>query len=117
MVEGRVETRDLGQVRKSAMELLGQQNLLRQMLGIEWTEPAQVLNHFRSDALWLAVFRPAVHNAMPHCDKCTMPAAFLDSIDQRAHRRGEIGRRHWPRKAVARLQAFPPQRGSRLSDP
>ena len=35
MVKSRVETRHLGQVRKSAMKRLGQQDLLRQMLGIE----------------------------------------------------------------------------------
>ncbi len=99
------------------MKLLGQQNFLRQMLRIEWTELAQVRNHFRSDALWLAIFRPTVHNAMPHRRKCIMPAAFLDTIDQRAHRRGEIRRRHWPRNVVARVQAFHSQRGPRFSYP
>jgi hypothetical protein len=35
MVKRRVETRHLGQLRKSAMKRLGQQDLLRQMLRIE----------------------------------------------------------------------------------
>ena len=54
MVKSRIEARHLGQVREAAMKLLGQQNLLRQMLGIEGTELAQLLNHFRRDALRLA---------------------------------------------------------------
>ena len=61
------------------MKLLGQQNLFRQMLRIEGTKPAQLLNHFRSDSLRLAIFRPAVHHAMPHRGQCVMPAAFLDA--------------------------------------
>jgi hypothetical protein len=54
MVKCRVETRHLGQIRKSAMKRLGQQDLLRQMLRIEWTELAQLLN-FRTDSLRLAL--------------------------------------------------------------
>ncbi len=42
MVKGRVEARHLGQIGKSALKRLGQQNLLRQMLGIEWAESAQL---------------------------------------------------------------------------
>ena len=117
MVKSRVETRHLGQVRKAPMKRFGQQDLLRQMLRIEGTEPVQLLDHFHRDALGLAIFRPAVHDAMPHRRKCTMPAAFFDTLDQRVHRRGEIGRRHWPRKVVARVQAFHPQRSPRLPDP
>ena len=99
------------------MKRLGQQDLLRQMLGIEWTEPAQLLHHFGCDSLGLAIFRAAMHDAMPHRRKCIMPAAFLDTIDQRAHRGVEIRRRHGPRKVVARVQAFHPQRSPRLPDP
>lgn len=33
------------------MKRLGQQNLLRQVLRIEWTEPLQLFNHSRSDSL------------------------------------------------------------------
>jgi len=54
------------------MKRLGQQDLLRQMLGIEWTEPVQLLNHFRGDSM------PAMHHAMPHCGQCIMPGAFLN---------------------------------------
>ena len=94
MVKSRVETRHLGQVRKSAMKRLGQQDLLRQMLRIEWTEPVQLLNHFRSDSLRLAILRPAMHHAMPHRGQCITPAAFLDPIHQSAHRHRVIRRRH-----------------------
>ena len=94
MVKSRVETGHLGQVGKAAMKRLGQQDLLRQMLGIERTEPAQLLNHFRGDPLRLAEFRPAMHHAMPHRRQCVMPAAFLDPIHQSAHRRRVIRRRH-----------------------
>ena len=38
MVKSGVETRYLGQVRKSAMKRLGQQDLLRQIVRIEGTE-------------------------------------------------------------------------------
>ena len=60
------------------MKRLGQQDLLRQMLRIEWAEPVQFLNHFRSDSLRLAILRPAMHGAMPGRSHCVMPAAFLD---------------------------------------
>jgi len=60
------------------MKRLGQQDLLRQMLRIEWAEPVQFLNHFRSDSLRLAILRPAMHDAMPGRSHCVMPAAFLD---------------------------------------
>ena len=43
MVKSRVETRHLGQVRKSAMKRLGQQDLFRQMVRIKWTELLQFL--------------------------------------------------------------------------
>ena len=46
MVKSRVETRHLGQVGKSALKRLDQQDLLRQMLGIEGTEPVQLLQPF-----------------------------------------------------------------------
>ena len=94
MVKTCVETRDLGQVRKSAMKRLGQQDLLRQMLRIEWTEPVQLLNHFRSDSLGLAILRPAMDHAMPHRVQCITPVVFLDPIHQSAHRRRVIRRRH-----------------------
>ena len=48
------------------MKRLGQQYLLRQMLRIEWTQTVQILNHFRSNSLRLAILRPAMHYAMPN---------------------------------------------------
>ena len=94
MVKSRVETRHLGQVGKSAMKRLGQQDLLRQMLRIEWTEPVQLLNHCRRDALRLAILRPAMHHAMPHRGQCLTPGARLEPIHQHAHRHRVIRRRH-----------------------
>ena len=52
------------------MKRLGQQNLLRQMLGIERTEPVQLLDHLRGDPLRLAILRPAMHHAMSHGGQC-----------------------------------------------
>ena len=94
MVKSRVETRHLGQVGKSAMKRPGQQDLLRQVLRIEWSEPVQILNHFRSDSLRLAILGPAVHHAMPHRSQCITPAASLDPIHQGAHRSGVIRSLH-----------------------
>ena len=113
MVKSRVETRHLGQVGKPAMKRLGQQDLLRQMLGIEGAEPVQLLNHFRGDALRLAVLRPAMHHAMPHRGQGFTPAAFLDPIHQSAHRRRVIRRRHRARKVVRQVRALHPQGGLR----
>jgi len=66
MVKSRVETRHLGQVRKSVMKRLGQQDLLRQMVRIEGTEALQFHNHLRSNPLGLVILRPAMHYPMPH---------------------------------------------------
>ncbi len=76
------------------MKRLGQQDLLGQMLGIEGTEPVQLLDHFRRDPLRLAVLRPAMHHAMPHRGQCITLGAFLDPIHQSAHRHRVIRRRH-----------------------
>ena len=94
VVKSRVETRYLRQVGKSAVKRLGQQDLLRQMLRIEWAEPVQLLNHFRRDSLRLAILRPAMHHAMSHRGQCITPDAFLDPIHQSAHRHRVIRRRY-----------------------
>ena len=99
------------------MKRFGQQDLLRQMLRVEWTEPVQLLDHFSSDSLWLAILRPAMHHAMSYRSQCITSAAFLDPIHQSAHRRRVIRRRHWPREVVRLVQAFHPQGGLRLSNP
>ena len=39
------------QVRKSALDRLGQQDLLRQVVGIERADATQLRNHFRGDSL------------------------------------------------------------------
>ena len=91
MVKSRVETRHLGQIRKSAMKRLGQQDLFRHMVGIERTELLQFRNHFRGNSLRLVILRSAMHHAMPHRGQCVVPAALLDPIHQNAHRLRVIG--------------------------
>jgi hypothetical protein len=93
MVESRIETRHLGQIRKSAMKRFGQLDLLRQVVRIEWTEPAQLLHHFRRDLLRPTVLRPAMHHAMPYCGQCLVLAALLNPIHQSVYRRCVIRRR------------------------
>jgi hypothetical protein len=99
------------------MKRLGQQDLLRQMLRIEWTEPSQVLDHFRSEPCGLAVLRPAMHHAMPHGRQASTPAAFLDPIHQNTHRHRVIRRRHSARDVVCLVPAFHAQSGARQSNP
>ena len=76
------------------MKRLGQQDLLRQMLRIEGTEPVKLLDHFRGDSLRLAILRSAMHHAMPNRGQCITPDTFLDPIHQSAHRHRVIRRRH-----------------------
>ena len=102
---------------ESAMKRLDQHDLLRQMLRIEWTEPVQLLDHFRGDLLRLAIFRAAMHHAMPHRGQCVTPAVFLDPLHQSADCRRVIRRRHRPRKIVRRVRALHPQGGLRPPDP
>ncbi len=58
VVKGSVETCHLGQVGKPVMKRLGQQDLLRQMLGIEKAEPVQFLNQFPGDGCGSLYFGP-----------------------------------------------------------
>jgi hypothetical protein len=71
MVKGRIETRHLHQIGKPVMKCLCQQDLFRQLL-----------DHFRCDPLWFAVFRSAMHHAMSHCRQLSAPDAVLDPIHQ-----------------------------------
>jgi len=87
------------------MKRLGQQDLLRQMLWIEWTEPVQLLNHVRRDALRLTILRPAMHHAMPHRGQRAAIAAFVDPIHQHLNRHRVIRCIHFPRKAFSFVQA------------
>ena len=116
MVKRGVEARHLGQVGKPPMKRLDQQDLLRQMLGVEGTELVQLLDHFRGDSLRLAILRPAVHHAMPDRGQCIAPGAFVDPVHQSAHRRRVVRRRHGPRK-VPPGPALHPQGGVRQSNP
>ena len=52
------------------MKRLGQQNLFRQVIRIEWTEAAQFFDHFRGDSLRLAILRPAMHYTMSYGGQC-----------------------------------------------
>ena len=95
---------------------LYQLDLKRQMLRIEGTEPVQLLNHFRGDLLRLAIFRAAMHHAMPDRGQ-SHPAMFLDPLHQSADCHRMIRRRHRPRKIVRRVRAFHPQGGLRQTNP
>jgi len=53
------------------------------MLGIEGTEPVELLNHLGGDPLRLAVLRPAMHHTMPHRGQRITPA-FSSSQSIRA---------------------------------
>jgi len=79
-MKSRVETRHLGQIGKSGMKRLDQQDFLRQMFRIERAESAQFLNHIYSDSLWLAIKGSTMNYAMPHRRQCIAPAAFLDPV-------------------------------------
>jgi len=94
LVKSRIETRHLRQFRKAPMKRLGQQNLLGQMLRIEWGHLTQILDHSPGDQLRVRVLRSAMHHAMPHRGQCITPEPFLDPIHQSAHRRRVVRRRH-----------------------
>ncbi len=68
------------------MKRLGQQDLLRHMVRIKWTEVLQLRNHFRSNSLRLVILRPTMHHTMPYRGQCVAPAALLDPIHQNADR-------------------------------
>ncbi len=50
------------------MKRLSQQDLLRHMVRIEWTQAMLLVNSFRSGSVRVAM-RPALHDGMPDCDK------------------------------------------------
>ena len=99
------------------MKRFGQQDFLRQMLGIKRAELVQFRDHFRRDALRLPVFRPAMHDAMP--DRRQRPARdpLLNPIHQNAHRRRVIRRHYPPRKIVLRSRASYDKPAFRKTDP
>ena len=98
------------------MKRLGQQDLLRHVVGIEWAEPAQFLNHFRSDSLRLVIFRSAIHHAMPNCGQSITPMMLLNPIHQSAHCYRVIRRRQHARKVVRLIHTLHPQGGVRESN-
>jgi len=116
-VKRRVEAGHLGQMGKSPVKRLGQQDLLWQMFGIEGTEPAQFLHHFRRDSQRRAVLRATMDHAVPHRSQSGAPASFLDPIHQGAHRHRVIRRLHRPQKVVRLVQALYPQGGLRQPNP
>ena len=63
------------------MKRLGQQDLLRHMVRIEWTQAMLLVNSFRSDSLRVAILRPALHDVMPNRDKCITSQAMRLSLN------------------------------------
>jgi hypothetical protein len=55
------------------MKRFDQQDLLRQVLRIEWTERVQVLNHFRGDSLRLAILGPPCTTRWPTAVNASCP--------------------------------------------
>jgi hypothetical protein len=86
-----IETGDLKQVGEPPMKCLGQQDFLRQMIGIERAELVQLINHRRGDALRFPVLRAAMDHAMPHGSQRATLDFFFNPIHQDVHRRGVIG--------------------------
>ena len=76
------------------MKRFDQQQFLRHMVRIEWTQAVKLLNHFGSNSLGLEIFRSAMHDAMPDRCQCITLAAFVNPIHQSAHRRSVILRLH-----------------------
>ena len=74
------------------MKCFGQEYLFGQVFGIERLKLVQCLDHFRCDALWFAVPRPAMHYAMPYGCQLTALDSFLDPIHQHLHRRRVVRR-------------------------
>src|SRR5271170_6369985 len=82
MVKGRIEARYLGHVGKSAVECLGQQDLFRQMVGIEWTEPVQLFDHLPRNSLWLTIIRATMHDTMSYRGQYIASVVFRNPIHQ-----------------------------------
>ena len=101
-MKSRVETSHLGQVGKSVMKRLDQQNLLGHMLRIERTEAAADPRPFprviRCGSLY---FGPPCTTRCPTAVNASRAAEFLDPIHQNIHRCRVIRRRHRREKLSA----------------
>ena len=73
MVKRRVEARHLRQVGKAVVKRLGQQDLLRQMLGIEWAEPTQLRDHLRVMRCGSLYFGPPCTTRCPTAANAVSP--------------------------------------------
>ncbi len=96
---------------------LYQLKLLRQVLGIEWAEPVQRLDHRGGDPFRGAVRRTTMHDPVAHRGQCVTRDALLNVVHQGLSRRPEIGRFHNSRQLVARKETIDPQHGLRHSNP
>ena len=99
------------------MKRLGQEDLLRQMLGVERAEAVQLLEHRCRDSLRLDVLWPAMHDAVPHGGQRVVPRMLFDPVHERAHGHGVVGPRHRARTRADVLQALCAERGFRCPDP
>ena len=75
MMECRIEAGDLGQFGEPRVKSLGEQDFLREVLGIERRQIPEVAYERRRDPHWLIVFWAAMHHSMADCSQL----AFLDT--------------------------------------
>jgi len=109
-VECGIKTSNLRQAGKPPMKRLGQQNFLRQMLGVERFELMQFRHQLRRDALRFAVFRSAMHHPMPHGGQLAAADSFPEPIHQHAHSRGVVGCNYRPGEVVGGVRTFHQER-------
>ena len=114
MVKCRIETRDLKQVRESALKCFYQQYFCWQMLGVEWAEPMKFFNHTRCNSRRLAIVRTTMHNAVPDRRYCFAVGLLLKPIHENAYRSRMVRYLHTARKIVSHSQTFDVQRGVTL---
>jgi hypothetical protein len=82
VVKGRVEAGNLGDAGKPVADRLYQLKLLRQVLGIEWAEPAQRLDHCSGNPFGITVGRAAMHDPVAHRGQCPVRHTLLNILHQ-----------------------------------
>ena len=85
VMKGGIEAGHLQKIGKPVMKCLSQEDFFRQMIGIERLKLVQLGNHFRCDALGLAVLRSAVYHAVSHRSQFAALDAFFDPIHQQTN--------------------------------
>ena len=86
MVKRGVKTGKLGQLGKTLLKGLRQQDFLRQMFGIKRAELVKGSNHLRGDAVRFPIFGPAVDDAMADGGEVARRKSGGDPIHQIGHR-------------------------------